>query len=272
MPALFAVLAILAPSERSAWALDGPENVLLVINSQSPDSLCIANHYAALRHIPPNNFLYLNWDPKAENTDVDTFREKILKPVLMAAMSPNHDQPIPGRQIDYVIYSSGFPWGIQIGKDLKKFKAELEVQERERKEEKPVTESPLWTTFTPDGLDQRADLSLGAGAGDATSISGRKPIGTPAQDRRSRPRNRRWRFPARLAFGPQGETGTGPGQHYLLSMMLGVTTGRGNTREEVLSYLRRSAGPTARIPAARSTSWRTATFAPRSARAGSRTP
>ncbi len=240
LPALFAVLAILAPSERSAWALDGPENVLLVINSQSPDSLCIANHYAALRHIPPNNFLYLNWDPKAENTDIDTFREKILKPVLMAAMSPNHGQPIPGRQIDYVIYSSGFPWGIQIGKDLERFKAKLEIQERERKEAKPVTKSPLWTTFTPiasiNGLTFLWQQVLGDGFYIRPQANWYARTGLPQQAKEPT-----LAFSSSLAFGPQGEIGTGPGQHYLLSMVLGVTTGRGNTREEVLNYLGRSA-------------------------------
>ena len=85
---LLAVLAGLTISLAAATGrgpTGGPENVLLVVNPRSPDSLCIANHYAELRHIPPNNFLFLDWDPKQENTDVDTFREKILLPVLRAA-------------------------------------------------------------------------------------------------------------------------------------------------------------------------------------------
>ena len=48
-------------------------------------------------------------------------------------------------------------------------------------------------------------------------------------------------FSSTVSFGPHGERGTGPGRHYMLSMMLGVTSGRGNTRAEVLSYLKRSA-------------------------------
>ena len=95
---VFRLLAVLAGLTISLAAADqaratgGPENVLLVVNPRSPDSLCIANHYAALRHIPPNNFLFLDWDPKQENTDVDTFREKILLPVLRAAKLP-HSRP-----------------------------------------------------------------------------------------------------------------------------------------------------------------------------------
>ncbi len=155
-------LTISLASANRALATGGPENVLLVINPLSSDSLCIGNYYAELRHIPPNNFFFLDWDPKEENTDVDTFREKILKPVLLAAMRPNHGQPIPGRQIDYIIYSSDFPWGIRIDDDLKRFLAATEKQkqakqdaakpdtakpEQEKKEAKPPAKPPSWTTY-----------------------------------------------------------------------------------------------------------------------------
>ena len=40
----------------------GPENVLLVVNRNSLDSMTIANHYAKLRKIPPGNILTLSWD------------------------------------------------------------------------------------------------------------------------------------------------------------------------------------------------------------------
>ena len=134
-----------------AWAIGGPENVLLVVNPRSPDSLCIANHYAELRHIPPNNFSSSTGTPSKRTTDVDTFREKILCPCSASAKLP-----IPGRQIDYVVYSSDFPWGIRIDEDIKKFKAAVEKQEQERekgrrrkrrKSEKPTAKPPRWTTY-----------------------------------------------------------------------------------------------------------------------------
>ncbi len=117
--AAFMAFAFFLPCLR-ALATGGPENVLLVINARSPESLCIANHYAALRHIPPGNLLFLDWDPKQEGppgiTDVNSFREKILFPVVREAR-----RPLRSREIDYVIYSSGFPWGIHIGDDVSKF-------------------------------------------------------------------------------------------------------------------------------------------------------
>ena len=115
-PTLFAF----SPLAPRAWATGGPENVLLVVNPKSPDSLAIANHYAALRHIPASNFLFLDWDTKQENTDIATFREKILLPVLRMARLP-----IAGRQIDCVAYSSGFPWGVRIEADMKEISSGL---------------------------------------------------------------------------------------------------------------------------------------------------
>ena len=90
---LLAGLTICLAAALPAGASGGPENVLLVVNSRSPDSLCIANHYAKLRHIPPSNFLFLDWDPKQEYADVDTFREKILIPVLKAAKNSAASRP-----------------------------------------------------------------------------------------------------------------------------------------------------------------------------------
>ena len=56
------------------------------------------------------------WDPKEETTDIATFRQRILKPVMEATRSRR-----PADQIDYVVYSSDFPWGIRLDEDLKKF-------------------------------------------------------------------------------------------------------------------------------------------------------
>ena len=48
-------------------------------------------------------------------------------------------------------------------------------------------------------------------------------------------------FSSFTTFGPNGEVAAEHGRHYLLSMMLGVTSGRGNSRQDVLDYLARSA-------------------------------
>jgi len=237
---VFRLLAVLAGSMISlvamnqAWAIGGPENVLLVVNQRSTDSLCIANHYAALRHIPPSNFLFLDWDPKQENTDVDTFREKILLPVLRAAKLP-----LPGRQIDYVVYSSDFPWGIRIDEDIKKFKAELEKQEQGPKE-KSVVKSPMWTTFTPvasiNGLTYLWELVMTNNFYVHPNCNWYARTGATEQAKEPT-----LGFSSITGYGPHGEAGTVPGRHYLLSTMLAVTAGRGNTRNESLNYLQRSA-------------------------------
>jgi hypothetical protein len=219
-----------------AQATGGPENVLLVVNPLSPNSLCIANHYVKLRHIPPTNLLFLNWDPQQENTDVDTFREKILLPVLQVAQ-----MPIAGRQIDFVVYSCDFPWGIRIDEDIKRFKAALEQQQAKNKEAKPAAKPPAWTTFaTPvasiNGLTYLwQPVKYNAFYVDPQG-NWYARTGVPEQAKEPT-----LAFSSVTAYGPHGETGNGPGRHYLLSMMLAVTSGRGNTREEVLSYLNRSA-------------------------------
>ena len=105
----------------SVLAGGGPENVLLVVNPQSPASLAIANHYAQLRQIPPANLLFLPWNPKFETTDVDTFRRQILIPILKTI-----DARKLSEQIDYIVYSSDFPWGITLDSDLRKLSAEMQ--------------------------------------------------------------------------------------------------------------------------------------------------
>jgi uncharacterized protein (TIGR03790 family) len=222
-----------------ARATGGPENVLLVANLRSPGSLCIANHYAKLRHIPPSNYLFLDWDPKQDTTDVDTFRKKILSPVLQAAMRPNRGQPLPGRQIDYVVYSSDFPWGIRIDEDIKKFKVLVEEHEQEKKEEK-AAESTLWKVSTPvasiNGLTYLWEPVVSGNLYVLLRCNWYARTGAPEQAKEPT-----LGFSSATAYGPHGEAGARPGRHYLLSMMLAVTSGRGNTRDEVLSYLNRSA-------------------------------
>ncbi|GAG85993.1 unnamed protein product, partial [marine sediment metagenome] len=41
----------------------GPENLFLLVNQSSQDSLTVANHYIDLRQLPAANVHYLKWDP-----------------------------------------------------------------------------------------------------------------------------------------------------------------------------------------------------------------
>jgi hypothetical protein len=217
-----------------AWATGGPENVLLVVNPRSQDSLTIANHYAALRHIPASNFLYINWDPTAENTDIVTFREKVLLPVLRMARLP-----VAGRQIDYVVYSSDFPWGVIIGADMKDITAALDKAE-ETKEIDSKTKATLLKTTTQvaslTGLTYLWELALTTKLYFNPACNWYAVEGPAEKARQSS-----LQFSSFSTFDSKGAVVNGHGRHYLLSMMLGVTSGRGNTRQEVLDYLARSA-------------------------------
>src|SRR4051794_31972621 len=93
----------------TAVAGGGPENLLLVVNSNSESSKTIANAYIELRKIPPMNVLYLDWKGSLESASGVNFRDKILTPVVKAL-----DDRHLAQQIDYVVYSSDFPWRVDL--------------------------------------------------------------------------------------------------------------------------------------------------------------
>lgn len=97
-----------------------PENLLLLVNSNSQDSVTIANHYIQLRNIPPENVVYLDNVPETLTCSSEQFRESILLPAL---------KEIEGRklgtQIEYVVYSAGFPTTITIDEHVKALKEKL---------------------------------------------------------------------------------------------------------------------------------------------------
>ena len=87
----------------------GPENTLLVVNKESPDSLAVANHYIQLRNIPPVNVVYLRGITTIkkfgeESSSSKAFKREILDPILQA-MQDRHIE----NQIDCIAYSAGFP-------------------------------------------------------------------------------------------------------------------------------------------------------------------
>jgi hypothetical protein len=85
----------------------GPENVALVVNADSWASKALANHYVQWRRIPPSNVIYLEGLTSFEQTDIETFREKILVPVFKTLF----ERDLLGH-IDYIVYSSDFPTAI----------------------------------------------------------------------------------------------------------------------------------------------------------------
>ena len=91
----------------------GPENMILVVNSSDPGSLTIANQYIDLRKIPACNVVYLDWRGGDAQIDINTFRDKILRPIVSEIEKRNLSA-----QIDGIIYSSKFPWRIDFREDV----------------------------------------------------------------------------------------------------------------------------------------------------------
>ena len=227
----------------AACAGGGPENVLLVVNRKSSNSLSIANHYVQLRQIPPGNVLTLPFDPKVELTDIDTFRAQILQPVLKAIEQRRVDG-----QIDYIVYSSDFPWGVRLDKDIDKYLAGAEKtappEGKEPEGAKPLPK-PVWPQYAT-----RTGSLTGVTYLWQPVMLGHPLLYTDLRSnwyaRRDVPEQKdapTLGFQSKMSFGPQGQVlaAGAPGRHYALSTMLGVTSGRGNSPDEVLTYLKRSA-------------------------------
>ena len=98
-----------------ALAGGGPENVAVAVNADSWASLAVANEFIRLRHIPPNNIVYLNLGPVADfaTVDVGFFRDKVLQPIIDTL----HERKIAS-QIDYLVYSTDLPNAVDPAPDL----------------------------------------------------------------------------------------------------------------------------------------------------------
>jgi hypothetical protein len=91
------------------------ENVALIVNADSADSLTIANHYVSLRNIPAMNVILLENVPSELTISLDRFRDSILKPILETI---NARGLAP--QIHVVTYSAGFPTSVDISAHTKR--------------------------------------------------------------------------------------------------------------------------------------------------------
>jgi uncharacterized protein (TIGR03790 family) len=210
-----------APSVGEAGG--GPENLLLIVNANSDSSKAIANHYISLRQIPASNVVYLDWKAVQGTIGAVTFREQILLPALKAA-----EKCHLAAQIDYIVYSSDFPWRI-------------DLQELYRDEKFPPELFPLasitGTTYLAPLLLQKNPAIV------YPDINGYVPDSSKLniEQCRNLASVQSRAFRSRYMWDRDGKKTTQGGQNYMLSTMLGVTRGRGNTVDEVLNYLQRSA-------------------------------
>lgn len=208
---------------RGAYAGGGPENLFLVVNGNSVSSKSIANHYIRLRNIPASNVLYINWRGKTDICIVKDFRSKLLKPALDTINKRGL-----GGQIDYLVYSSDLPWRVNMWDDF-----------RDRTPKLPKTQTPIASLTGATYLWQmvlgKSDLSLGLNSNwyvpEKTAVNLRQCVKLGETDSRE--------FRSRYGWLPGGQRSPNAkqGVHYLLSTMLGVTSGRGNTQAEVIEYL-----------------------------------
>lgn len=192
------------------WAGGGPENVFIVVNSRSWASCTIANHYCQLRAIPESNIFHLDWSGPNRQIGVDRFRDEILRPII----SQIEKRGLAG-QIDYVVYSTDFPYQIALDKDLKDKQAKFAVGS--------ITSL---TYLYPWVLAE--DMHY----------SGLKINWYASIDSKGNAPSRG--FSNRHRLGEDGRRVKKLGQHYMLSTMLAMTSGRGNSVDEAIKYLQRS--------------------------------
>ena len=195
-----------------AWSGGGPENVMLVVNRSRIDSMTIANHYIQLRQIAPSNVLYLNYRGGVETIPIEQFRQEILRPIFEAIQKRKLT-----KQIDYIVYSSGFPYAIDFRADLN-------------------GESPPPTAGTRASITGLTYLSQMVLAKDTTylfSLSNSRNNFFEGAGTRG--------FRSGHTFDEQGALTGGIGRNYYLSVILGYTDGRGNSVDEIVDYLRRGA-------------------------------
>ncbi len=188
----------------------GPENVFLLVNSSSQDSMTVANHYLHLRKIPASNVLYLEFDAKKWMVFGHTFRKQILYPALEEI-----DRRGLSGQINYLIYSCDFPWKIDFVRDFPDEKFTTGYQPRGS-----ITGSTYLWAFAK---EKRKEM-----------------FGLNSNNYFSMPRNNvtvSRGFSAQSRWLPGGQRTATKGIPYLLSTMLGVTYGRGNTVKEIVRCL-----------------------------------
>lgn len=122
----------------SLLAGQGSENLLLVVNADSQNSLAVANHYIQLRQIPSRNVVYLPSVPSEETIGIVEFKQQILEPILKAIIQ----RKLVDR-IDVIAYSADFPTAVRLPKES----SDLIEPEDIRKYFKPVASLNAVTFF-----------------------------------------------------------------------------------------------------------------------------
>ena len=173
--------------------------------------MTVANHYVDLRKVPSQNVFYVSWKKSLAAARGSAFRKDILVPAL-----EEMDRRKLGGQIDYLVYSCDFPWRIAYAKDFP-----TESFGRGSSPTASVTGSTYLWLFTK---EMRKEMF------------GLKTNFYCSQQRGGMTHSRGFR--THYFWNPDGRrTTSDKGIPYLLSTMLGVTNGRGNSVDEIVRYL-----------------------------------
>ncbi len=190
-----------------------PENVAVVVNEDSWASAAVANAYVHLRGIPERNVIVISGLSSFETIGVEEFRNRILIPVFSAIKA----RGLQGA-IDCIAYSADMPFGVDLGGDI------------------GSSAVPAWSggrgsltgmTYLHEAVLARSIAEYSAM--DSNRYAGRTVAGEVP------------RFRSQTAWDALGMPVTnGAGRRYMLSTMLGATSGRGTSVREAVAALERA--------------------------------
>ncbi|MHB1037952.1 MAG: TIGR03790 family protein [Pirellulales bacterium] len=213
---LLGILGLFLAAPAVCRAGGGPENVFLVVNSRSWASRTIANYFVPLREIPASNVFDMDWSSTVEVSDINAFRKQILAPVFAEIEARGLT-----RQIDYIVYSADLPYAISFATDLT--------------DRPPPIPAGLIGSIT--SLTYLHELVAAKNPNYMALDANRYgPLVEPGQKELPTHGFRSW-----YGWGPHGERLEAGDRHYMLSTMLAMTSGRGNSVREAVGYLARSA-------------------------------
>ena len=235
---------ILSLFSAQTYAGGGPENIAVVVNADSWASKTVANEYVHLRNIPPGNVVYVKNLSDFESVGLSEFRDKILKSVLKTL----EDRRLGG-QIDCITYSCDLPWRIKVREDKRRVKT--------------PTASKIAKVLTPyasiNGLTYLYGFLLAGSPnylGLNTNRYWRRPLSLENARKLAGERDlaKLRALAGEVLFDVAPSRGfrnaykwdasgkiADEGARYMLSTMLAVTSGRGNSVRESIERLRASA-------------------------------
>jgi hypothetical protein len=210
-----AAASLLLAGMSRAQAGGGPENVFLIVNANGAKSKEVANHYIALRNVPPANVFYVPAPPNAVRMQGADFREKILRPAL-AEMERRGIRD----HIDHIVYSCEFPFMIDCAQLLGLPVVPADVK---RPMASLTGATYLWQ-FVEEASPSLVELN--------TNFYFAPTVGETTASRA---------FRSRLQWRPDNTPGATGGLRYFLSTQLGCSQPEGNTVDETIAYLKRAA-------------------------------